>query len=105
MIGALAASGRFLSQYPAASLTLYAANVLLLLLVIALYAVVAPGAGAATWAIVLAGQLYIVGRIGARLAFWASATALFQSRVAHAGYVATPQPSWPDSAMTEGVRR
>ena len=42
------------------------------------------------------GQLYILGRLWVKLVFWASETALFQSRLAHAGYIARPQPVWPD---------
>jgi hypothetical protein len=37
---------------------------------------------------VLIGQLYVLVRSWVKLVFWASETALFQSRLAHAGYVA-----------------
>jgi hypothetical protein len=50
------------------------------------------------------GQLYIVGRLWVKLLFWASATALFQSRLAHAGYVAKPVPVWPESPAAEALR-
>jgi hypothetical protein len=36
--------------------------------------------------------------------FWASETALFQRRLAHAGYVAAPIPEWPDSPMADALR-
>ena len=39
-----------------------------------------------------------------KLLFWASETSLFQSRLAHAGYVATPAPAWPDSPTAEALR-
>jgi hypothetical protein len=38
-----------------------------------------------------------------RLQFAASQIALFQSRLAHAGYVARPLPQWPDSPAAEAL--
>jgi len=35
--------------------------------------------------------------------FWASETALFQGRLAHAGYVAAAKPVWPDSPAAEAI--
>jgi hypothetical protein len=35
--------------------------------------------------------------------FWASETSLFQARLAHAGYVAAPVPTWPDSPAAEAI--
>ena len=49
------------------------------------------------------GQLYIVLRVIVRLQFAASQTALFQGRLAHAGYVARPVPKWPDSPAAEAI--
>ena len=53
---------------------------------------------------VAVGQLYIVLRVLVRLRFAASQTSLFQSRLAHAGYVARPVPRWPDSPAAEALR-
>jgi hypothetical protein len=39
-----------------------------------------------------------------KLVFWASETALFQSRLAHAGYVARPLPTWPDSPAADAIQ-
>ena len=50
------------------------------------------------------GQVYILARLWVKLTFWASATALFQARLAHAGYVARPEPAWPDSPAAEAIR-
>jgi hypothetical protein len=36
-----------------------------------------------------------------KLAFWSSETALFQSRLAHAGYVARPAEVWPESPAAD----
>lgn len=102
MIGALVASLRFLWRNPGATFGLYALNALLFLVVIGLYALAAPGASANLMAFAV-GQLYIVLRVMVRLQFAASQIALFQSRLAHAGYVARPVPAWPDSPAAEAL--
>ena len=102
MIGALAASIRFIWRNPGATLGLYAQNAVLFLLVIGLYALTAPGASANAMAFAV-GQIYIVLRVMVRLQFAASQIALFQSRLAHAGYVARPVPAWPDSPSAEAL--
>lgn len=107
MLGAIAAAWRFIRHNAAAAIALYAANVVLFLLAIGIYAVIAPNAGGTGWLIWLGlaiGQWYILVRLWVKLVFWASETALFQSRLAHAQYVATPQPTWPDSPEAEAFR-
>jgi hypothetical protein len=84
---------------------LYLVNLILVGAVVAIYALVAPGAGStgmSMWMGFAIGQTYVLGRIWTKLLFWSSETALFQQRLAHAGYVARPLPAWPDS---EAVRR
>ena len=81
-------------------------HVLLFAIVLAMYAVNAPGAGRAGWSMWLAfgiGQGYVMARLWVKLVFWASETALFQGRLAHAGYVAAPKPVWPDSPMADAI--
>ena len=71
-----------------------------------MYAAVAPGAGGIGWTMWIGfaiGQLYILARLCVKLIFWASETALFQGRLAHAGYVAAAQPVWPDSPSAEAL--
>jgi hypothetical protein len=108
MIGALAAAGRFFRREPGACIGAFTLNVLLFLLVVAIYAVVAPGAGSgrrlSLLYAVIAGQLFILGRIWVKLAFYATAVALVQDRLAHAQYVATPPFVWPDSPAAEAIR-
>ena len=101
MIGALGAGARFVVRNPAA-FGLYGLNMLVFLLVIALYFVIAPGGSSNLLAFAI-GQLYIVLRVVVRLQFAASQTALFQDRLAHAGYVARPVPKWPDSPAAEAI--
>ena len=102
MLGAVAASGRFMARNVMAVSGVYAINALVFLLVIGLYYLIAPGASADVLAFAI-GQLYIVLRVIVRLLFAASQTALFQGRLAHAGYVARPIPKWPDSPAAEAI--
>ena len=83
-------------------LALYKINALLFLGVIGFYYLAAPG-GSANLSAFAIGQLYIVLRVIVRLQFAASQTALFQGRLAHAGYVARPIPKWPDSPAAEAL--
>ncbi len=102
MIGALVAGWRFVRRNPGAAIGLYAMNTLAFLAVLLLYYVAAPGASANALAFAI-GQLFIVLRVMVRLQFAASQTALFQGRLAHAGYVARPVPKWPDSPAAEAI--
>jgi hypothetical protein len=105
-LGALVGAIRFLRRSGSAAVALYLINSLLFVAVLAGYAAVAPGAGFAGWSIWLGfvvGQLYVLARLWVKLVFWASATALFQGRLAHAGYVASTRPVWPDSPAAEAL--
>jgi hypothetical protein len=102
MIGAVAASWRFIRRQPIAVWALYKMNAFVFLIVIGLYYVAAPG-GSANLSAFAIGQIYIVLRVMVRLQFAASQTALFQGRLAHAGYVARPVPRWPDSPAAEAI--
>lgn len=103
MIGALVSGWRFVRRHPVAAIGLYALDALLFLVVIGLYFLAAPGANHNALAFAV-GQLYIVLRVVVRLQFAASQIALFQGRLAHAGYVARPVPKWPDSPAAEAIR-
>jgi hypothetical protein len=105
-LGALISSLRFIRRNAGSVAGLYAVNLALFLLLLAVYALVAPGAsgGIALWVGLLIGQLYITLRVILRLLFAASQIALFQSRLAHAGYAARPLPVWPDSAAADAIR-
>ena len=89
MIGALSAGLRFVRRNAAAVIGLYALNSLAFLAVLLLYYLAAPGAAADALAFAI-GQLFIVLKVIIRLQFAASQTALFQGRLAHAGYTARP---------------
>jgi hypothetical protein len=108
MIGALAAAVSFVRRNGSSVSGLYAINVLVFAGVLAGYAVVAPGVGAAGMSMWLAfglGQFYVIARLWVKLLFWSSETALFQSRLAHAGYVRRADPVWPESPTAEAIAR
>ena len=108
VLGALLAAWRFVRRRPGATLGLYLVNGLLFVAVLGAYALVAPGVGApgvGMWAGFLAGQAYIAARVFTKLVFYASETAYFQSELAHAAYVAAPEPQWPDSPAAEAIGR
>ena len=107
MLGAIAAALGFIQRNYASAVGVFAANFGLCVGVIVLYAVAAPGAGRAgtsMWIGFAIGQVYILGRLWVKLVFWASETALFQTRLAHAEYTARPEAAWPESAAAEAIR-
>jgi len=106
-LGALSAAMRFVWRQRRRVAALYALNAMAFLILIAIWAFVAPGArsgGLTLWLGFLAAQLYVLARLALKLQFLASETALFQSRLAHASYAATPVPAWPDSPSAELIR-
>jgi len=108
MIGALIAACRFIARHPAQTIGLYLADGVLFVALVAVYAAVAPDAGRAGWTMWVAfavSEAYLLGRIWVRLVFYASEVSLFQSMLAHAGYVAAPLPVWPDSPSAEAIDR
>jgi hypothetical protein len=108
MLAAVVAALRFLARNGRAAAALYLLNLGLLAAVLGAYALVAPGAsttGWSMWAGLALGQLYVLGRLWVKLLSWASETALFQGRLAHAGYVAMPAPRWPESPSVEAIGR
>lgn len=91
MIGAIAAGARFAGRHAGAVASLYLLSASLFVALLLVYALAAPGAGstgAGFWLGIMMSQLYLVCRLWIRLVFVASEAALFQGRLAHAGYVA-----------------
>lgn len=106
MIGALMAGARFVSRNLGRTTVLYLLDGVLFVLVVAIYGFVAPGAGAGgiwMWLTFLLGQLYLLARLWVKLLFYASETSLFQGQLAHAEYVAAPEPVWPESPAAEAI--
>ena len=107
-IGALSAALGFLARHPGRALGVYALNGAVFLILLAVWAVVAPGAGRAgapMWLAFAATQAYLLARLGLKLLFMASQTALFQRSLAHAAYTAAPRPVWPESPAAETIVR
>ena len=108
MIGAVIAGWRFVRRHPSACAGLYAANGLVLGAVMLSFTLGAPvtrTTGLSMWLAVWLGQVYIVARLACRLLFYAAEVSYFQSQLAHAGYVATPTPVWPESSSAEALGR
>ena len=103
-LGAITAALGFITRNPAEVLRLYGVNAAVFLLVLGIWAAVAPGATVPLWLGVLATQTYILARLAMKLQFMASQTALFQNRLAHAAYTAAPAPVWPESPAAEEIR-
>lgn len=107
-LGALGASWRFVRHHPGHVTGLYGLNSMVFMIVLLVWAIVAPGAGRAgvsMWLGLIVSELYVVARLLMKLQFMASQTALFQSHLAHARYAAAPEPIWPDSAAAELIVR
>ena len=105
MLGALSGAGRFLIR-DGAAVGVYLVNVALFAVIVTAYGLIAPGVGGSAvtmWIAFAIGQLFVLARLGLKLLFWASETALFQSQLAHAGYVASPVRRWPDSPAAEAI--
>jgi len=106
MISATAQAIGFIRRNLREAAALFLANFALFTAVVALYAFAAPGAGrtgASMWLGFAIGQIYVIARLWVKLVFWASETALFQSRLAHAGYVNRPEPLWPESPEADAI--
>jgi hypothetical protein len=104
MLSALTAAVRFIRRRFFRVAGLYLLNIVTAMVVLRLWLQVAPAAGAPVWIAFLIGQIYLLVRIWARLAFLASEVAFFQGELAHAGYTAAPLPRWPESAAAEAIR-
>lgn len=106
-IGSLAGALRFVRRGGGAAI-LYLLNFAAFVACVGVYAIVAPGAGGGggsiVWGLAI-GQLYVLARLWVKLVFWASEASLFQSRLAHAGYVAAPRAMWPDSPAADAIAR
>jgi hypothetical protein len=104
-VGALVAGFRFVRRHKRA-IALYVLNGALFLVLILLYALLAPGApgsGFTMWIVLGLGELYILARHYLKLLFYASETSFFQGALAHAAYTAAPAVEWPESPAAEAI--
>ena len=106
MVGAVMAAWRFVARHPVQALGLYLLNGVVFVALLAVYALVAPGAGGMGWSLwlgLLVAHAYLLLRLAVKLQFYASQVALFQGSLAHAHYNAAPVATWPDSPMVEAM--
>jgi hypothetical protein len=107
MVGAIVAGGRFARRNVVLVASLYMLTAGLFLALLMLYGLVDPGArtsGAGLWLGFAVSQLYLLGRIWIRLVFLASETSLFQSRLAHTGYIASATIPRPEPPILDGLK-
>jgi len=103
MIGAFVSALRFARRRPWRVIGLYLLNVLAALGLGGVWFLADPPVAWPPWLAFAAAQAYIAARIAAKLAFMASEAAFFQGELAHARYVAAPEPRWPDSPSAEAI--
>jgi hypothetical protein len=96
-LGALIGSVRFMARHPLQTVLIYLLNVIVMMGVFAL----GRAGGSFSWFVFL---ILLLLFLLTRLSFMASSIALFQSKLAHAGYVAAPLPMWPDSPSAEALQ-
>lgn len=100
-VGALLAGARFVRRHPS-SAAMFAVFAGVMWAAAAAFAAIAPaspdGAAALLHALL---RLTVMAYLG--LALHASGIALFQSRLAHAGYTAGPPLEWPESPAAEAI--
>ncbi|HEX5474048.1 MAG TPA: hypothetical protein VFX12_05230 [Vicinamibacterales bacterium] len=105
-VGGLLAGFRFVRRQPGTVAALYGLNAALFIVLIAIYGLAAPGAGTAgaiVWLAFGLSEAYLLARHFLKLTFYASETALFQARLAHAAYTAAPPVLWPESPAAESI--
>ena len=106
VVSALSAALAFVGRHPGRVFRLYALNGFVFLLLLAVWALTAPGVGGVNlsmWLGFAGTQLYLLARLVLKLQFMASQTALFQRSFAHATYTAAPEPAWPESPAAEAI--
>jgi hypothetical protein len=105
MLSALANAVGFIERNYAAVITLYVVDVLAFVGTATAHGMVTRDVrrGALVWVMVALGQLFVATQLWVKLLFWASETALFQRRLAHAGYVARAEAVWPESPAAEAI--
>jgi hypothetical protein len=106
-LGALVAAIRFVRRHRGGAAGLYLLNAGAFVLLVLLYAAVAPGAprsGWSVWLVLGLGQTYIVARHYLKLLFYGSQTAFFQGALAHATYTAARPVVWPESPAAEAIQ-
>jgi hypothetical protein len=99
--GSLIAGARFVRRHPSAG-AMFVIYVLIIWGWTAAMAAIPPASDGSVAAVLLT-ALRLTGLAFAGLALHASGVALFQARLAHAGYTAGPPQEWPESPAAEAI--
>jgi hypothetical protein len=102
-IGALAGAVRFIGRHPLQTLALYLLNGIVMILAVIIWQRPVVDSITSEWRLLIVYTVSLLLQILVRLSFMASSVALFQSKLAHADYVAAPLPMWPDSPSAEAL--
>lgn len=102
-IGALLASLRFLRRNPSGVLLLVVFGLAAYGLNDLYAATVASGLFTEDWQYRVSSEAFLAVQLWVKLVGYSAAIALFQSRLAHAGYTAAPPAVWPESASAEAI--
>jgi hypothetical protein len=101
--GALLASIRFLRRNPSGIVLLLGFGAAAYALTVFYGAILTSGVLVADWQLRVSNEIFLAAHLWLKLTAYASAIALFQSRLAHAGYTAAPAAIWPESASAEAI--
>ena len=103
MISAISAAVRFIVANAGAVILIFAGTYLMSLAVNSILPLYLRQPGVGAWSLFIATQLASLAHLWVRLVGLASGVSLFQSKLAHAGYVARTQPAWPESPAAEAI--
>jgi hypothetical protein len=102
-MGAIAAALRFVRRNPSSIVLMLAFTAVSYVVTALADATLRSGAVASAWTARASTEAFLAIQLWLKLAAYASGIALFQSRLAHAGYTAAPPAVWPESASAEAI--
>jgi hypothetical protein len=102
-LGALLASIRFLRRNPSGVVLLLVFGLAAYGLNVLYGSALKSGVLAEEWQLRVSNEAFLAVHFWLKLVAYASGIALFQSRLAHAGYTAAPPAVWPESASAEAI--
>jgi hypothetical protein len=102
-IGAIAAALRFVWRNPSSIVLMLAFAAVSYAVSTLADAALRSGVFASAWTARASAEAFLAIQFWLKLAAYASGIALFQSRLAHAGYTAAPPAVWPESASVEAI--
>jgi len=101
--GALLASIRFLRRNPSGVILMVAFGLAGYGVSVAYRSALMSAVFSEVWQFRVSNEVFLAIQLWLKLIAYASGIALFQSRLAHAGYTAAPPAVWPESASAEAI--